>query len=77
MRRSRIGWDWIDGVDAPLGEESERYQVTIERAEGPWVVEVPEPRLALSAGERIAATRISVRQIGSHGLSPPARLELA
>lgn len=77
MRRSRIGWDWIDGVDAPLGEESERYQVTIERAEGPWVAEVSEPRLALSAGERIAATRISVRQIGSHGLSPPARLELA
>jgi len=77
MRRSRIGWDWIDGVDAPLGEESERYQVTILRAEGPQVVEMLEPRIALSAGERVAATGIVVRQIGAHGLSRPAMLELA
>jgi len=77
MRRSRLGWDWIDGVDAPLGEESERYQVTILRAEGPQVVEMLEPRIALSAGERVAATGIVVRQIGAHGLSRPAMLELA
>ena len=77
MRRSRIGWDWIDGVDAPLGEESERYQVTILRAEGPELVEMFEPRIALSAGERAAATGIVVRQIGAHGLSRPAMLELA
>ncbi|KRC79976.1 phage tail protein [Sphingomonas sp. Root241] len=78
VRRSRLGWDWIDGVDAPLGEESERYQVTIERAENPpQVAETPEPRFALSSEERIAATRIVVRQIGSHGLSRPATLELS
>lgn len=76
MRRSRIGWDWIDGVDAPLGEESERYQVTIEQPEGPRIVETSGPRLTLTAGERLAATRILVRQIGSHGLSAPATLEL-
>ncbi len=28
-RRSRQGFDWIDGADAPLGEESERYAVEI------------------------------------------------
>ena len=28
-RRSRLGFDWLDGSDAPLGEESERYIVTI------------------------------------------------
>lgn len=76
-RRSRAGWDWIDGVDAPLGEESERYQVTIERAEGPRIVEASGPHLALSAGERLGSTGITVRQVGSHGLSPPATLELA
>jgi hypothetical protein len=78
IRRSRLGWDWIDGVDAPLGEESERYQVTIERAgDPPQVVETTEPRFALTAEERIAATGVVVRQIGSHGLSPSATLELA
>jgi hypothetical protein len=28
-RRSRTGWDWIDGVDAPLGEEAEQYRLTV------------------------------------------------
>lgn len=29
VRRSRQGFDWIDGVDAPLAEETERYDVQI------------------------------------------------
>jgi hypothetical protein len=28
-RRTRIGGDWRDGVDVPLGEESEKYEVDI------------------------------------------------
>jgi hypothetical protein len=28
-RRSRVGWPWIDGADAPLAEEVERYRLTI------------------------------------------------
>jgi hypothetical protein len=28
-RRSRIGWAWLDGSDAPLGEEGERYGLTL------------------------------------------------
>jgi hypothetical protein len=28
-RRSRAGFDWLDGIDAPLAEENERYQVSI------------------------------------------------
>ncbi|WP_076070697.1 phage tail protein [Sphingomonas montana] len=31
-RRSRAGWAWADGVDVPLGEEAERYRLTISRA---------------------------------------------
>lgn len=29
IRRSRIGWVWSDGGDAPLGEEQERWSLTI------------------------------------------------
>lgn len=32
IRRSRIGFDWIDGADAPLGEEQEFYLVGIWRS---------------------------------------------
>lgn len=76
VRRSRIGWDWIDGIDAPLGEEGERYRVTISGAEGPWTIETNEPSLVLTAEERLAVTSVVVRQIGSNGLSPPTTLEL-
>lgn len=77
VRRSRAGWDWIDGVDAPLGEESERYRVTI-RSEGgaARVVEVSEPRLVLGTGERAAGCTIIVAQLGAQGLSLPAELRL-
>jgi len=29
MRRSRQGWAWLDGVDAPLGEEGENYRLSL------------------------------------------------
>jgi hypothetical protein len=29
IRRTRIGGDWLDGADAPLGEEAEAYEVDI------------------------------------------------
>lgn len=33
-RRSRIGWAWLDGTDAPLGEAGERYQLVLTPAGG-------------------------------------------
>jgi hypothetical protein len=33
-RRSRLGWDWLDDTDVPLGEESERHQLIATRAGG-------------------------------------------
>lgn len=33
-RRSRAGWRWIDGVDAPLVEEGERYAVELADGAG-------------------------------------------
>lgn len=75
-RRSRSGWRWQDGVEVPLGEEAERYQVRIVPGAGAESVEtVAAAELALLAGFAGPAL-IEVRQIGDHGLSAPAVLTL-
>lgn len=77
VRRSRNGWRWIDGADAPLGEERERYRVTISPVGGPErVVEAAVAAASVSAAERAAGVTVSVRQMGSHGTSPPAVLTI-
>ncbi len=73
VRRSRAGWRWIDGVDAPLCEESEAYRVTVAGAGGERVVDCVAPALALTAGE-LAGGVASVRQIGMFGASDAAEL---
>ncbi|MET3713544.1 hypothetical protein ABIC65_004276 [Sphingomonas trueperi] len=75
-RRSRLGWAWRDGVDVPLGEESERYQVEIVRGGERSVLTLDAPGLTLSAADRALPLTLSVRQIGTHGLSPAAQLSL-
>lgn len=78
VRRSRNGWDWIDGVDAPLGEESERYRLAFSLAAGGMrIVETGEPWIVLNAAARAESTRVTVQQIGAHGLSPSATLDLS
>jgi hypothetical protein len=77
VRRSRTGWRWIDGADAPLGEESERYRVTIAPEGGTArTEEVTAPEITLAPGDRDSGCLVTVRQAGSHGLSPPASLFL-
>jgi hypothetical protein len=68
-RRSRAGWRWIDGVDAPLVEERERYRVTLRSLDGERTAEVETPTITLAAAERTAGLNVSVRQIGSFGES--------
>lgn len=63
-RRSRTGWRWLDRVDAPLGEEVERYRVTI----GGHEEEVATPGWTGVAAD---GTRVAVRQIGTWAVSPP------
>ncbi len=85
VRRSRNGWRWLDGVDAPLVEEAERYAVTVIPDAGPTrTSEQPEPRLIYPASARIAdrasgTTRLEfgICQIGSLGLSRPTRLNIS
>lgn len=85
IRRSRIGWGWADGNDAPLGEEREAYAVRVV-AEGvvlrTW--EIAGPSLLYPVADHVADTftagpsplRLEIRQIGTMGLGRPLVLAL-
>jgi hypothetical protein len=74
-RRSRLGWAWIDGGDAPLGEQAERYRVTVTRGAGVVAYESGAPTLlipaatfaSIGAGPALA----TVVQLGTFGPSRP------
>ena len=79
-RRSRDGWRWRDLVDAPIGEENERYRVTkiaagradvvVETVAAQWTYTAAERAADFAAGAIVAA--ISVVQIGALSVSKPA-----
>jgi len=76
-RRSRAGWRWIDGVDAPLAEESEAYRVRLTTGTtGTDVrdIDVAVPWIVLSAAERSGPVGVAVRQRGVFGESLAAEL---
>ena len=80
-RRARGGWNWSDGVDVPLVEQTEAYRVGIGPASSPVAVwQVNEPRLLLSPSQhaslraKYAGQPIWVSQTGTHASSPPLRL---
>jgi hypothetical protein len=85
VRRSRAGWRWLDGVDAPLAEEAERCRVALTPVGGPQrVVEQTSTRYTYSAADRESdrvngATTLLVEicQVGSFGLSRPSALSLS
>jgi len=77
-RRSRTGWAWIDGVDAPLGEDREAYVVAVSGGTRVRVVEVDAPRFVYSAamqaedGAGASVTLdVAVTQAGSAAASRP------
>ncbi|MBB3034533.1 GTA baseplate fiber-binding domain-containing protein [Alteriqipengyuania lutimaris] len=81
VRRARGAWRWLDGVDAPLNEESEAYRVGLGPEDSPhakW--DVAEARFSLPAAEwenlqgAYPAAPLWVRQIGTHALSRPTLL---
>jgi hypothetical protein len=73
VRRSRVGWGWLDGADAPLGEESERYRLEIVPSTGAArTVEPTLPGYDYGPGEQAAdgagaaaSMTIHLSQIGS------------
>jgi hypothetical protein len=76
-RRSRDGWRWIDGVDAPLGEEREAYRLSLTPNAGATrSAETTAPSYTYSAADRTSdlaagATQITVAitQIGTSRMS--------
>jgi len=78
-RRSRVGWAWLDDIDAPLGEETERYRLTATRAGGtPVSIDTTAPAATVSAADIAAiggggALSLAVAQIGTAAATlPPA-----
>ncbi|RVT43421.1 phage tail baseplate protein [Sphingobium algorifonticola] len=83
IRRSRTGWDWADGVDAPLGEEREGWAIavvaggavlrTVETDVASWLYPAADRAADLAAAGGGAIT-LRVQQRGTHGLGRPAML---
>jgi hypothetical protein len=75
-RRSRLGWTWQDGMDAPLGESREAYRVRLDGPAGFVERETNIPHTQLRAAEAASvgsgAVAVSVVQIGDRAVSRAA-----
>ncbi len=84
IRRSRDGWRWIDGVDAPLAEEAEHYVVTLTPNFGAArVIETAASNFVYAAATRAAdvaagvvSLNVQIVQRGTFGLSHAAVMTL-
>ncbi len=68
IRRSRSGFDWLDGVDAPLAEDVERYRITVQ------VAGEIKRVLDVSAASWIYATTLQTADNAANG---PTSVEVA
>ena len=79
-RRARGAWAWQDGVEVPLVEEIERYEVFAGALDDPaasWTVGSPMLALGPAALAPLApGTALWVRQIGSHAASRAVLLHI-
>ncbi|WP_279350796.1 phage tail baseplate protein [Erythrobacter litoralis] len=73
-RRVRGGWHWPDGVESPLVEEAEAYEIGAGSPDAPnFLRRTAIPRATLSADETTeigGPERLWVRQIGTFASSP-------
>jgi hypothetical protein len=77
LRRSRIGWRWIDRVDSPLGEEREAYRVTLMRDDGSArTTETSTPSLVVTRADRAGGVALAVGQVGAQGESVAASIRI-
>ena len=79
-RRSRMGFAWVDEIDAPLGETVEQYRVTISASAGATELVSEQPSLIVPAAGVAALgagpAAIEVRQVGDFAASLPAQLSI-
>lgn len=79
-RRARGAWDWLDGVDVPLVEESERYCVGVGQTNQPnrlWTSTVSRILLTPEMLGPFPGQAIWVQQIGRNAKSYPLFLMTA
>ncbi len=82
IRRSRDGWRWVDGADAPLAEETERYRIELLLSNGTSrVAETLVPEWQYAQATRLAdlgagatSATLAIRQLGTHGASRAATI---
>jgi hypothetical protein len=78
IRRSRAGFGWVDGVDAPLGETREQYRVVLASETQSFEFSSTEPCIVI--GQASIATlgagiiRASVQQVGDFAASRPTTI---
>ncbi len=82
IRRSRGFWRWLDGVEAPLGEPSELWEVAFGPDSNPtqvWQTALPQLQLPAELVQSLSALPVadfSVRQIGLRSKSLPLIIAL-
>lgn len=80
VRRSRYGWSWLDGVDAPLGSSMELYRVTVAGTASVLEAETAVPQIEISLAQlsEIGSgdAMITVVQIGDLAPSRAASLPI-
>jgi hypothetical protein len=76
VRRSRLGWAWLDGVDVPLGCATETYRVSLSGTAGHVELETSAPQAVFSAAQVAAVgngdVNVQAMQVGDFGVSRPA-----
>jgi len=79
-RRSRLGFAWLDGMDAPLGEAIERYLVSVHGSLGLIELEAAEAVAIVTASALasvgVGQASVEVRQAGDRGVSQPAIIDI-
>jgi hypothetical protein len=79
-RRSRQGFAWVDGIDAPLGEAREQYRVVISGSQDGLESSVDEPAIVIAdavlSDLGIGPALIEVRQVGDLTASRPAQISI-
>jgi len=86
LRRSRIGFSWLDGIDAPLGERSESYEVNVATDSGNISAIVSRSELIITRDEQLqlfgmlpSTIEVSVSQISElvgNGLQASKTLQI-
>lgn len=82
VRRSRTGFSWNEGIDAPLDVRGELYRVTLDAGSVSERRDVVAPELALSAQEvaqlriRSATLAVQIVQVGDLALSAPLAFDI-